>query len=70
LAVKPPSKIIALTKNRKHVGDHIFIQNRREPIPLGNIPEPLKNLILMLDSEAHRFAISHYRKLHRKRLLT
>ena len=70
LAVKPPSKIIALTKNKKHVGDHIFIQNRREPISLDNLPQPLKNLILYLDSEAHRFAIFHYRKLHRKRLLT
>ena len=63
-------KIIALTKNKKHIGDHIFIQNHREPISLEKLPEPLKNLLLMLDSEAHRFAISHYRRLHRKRLLT
>ncbi|OGF64763.1 hypothetical protein A2661_01620 [Candidatus Giovannonibacteria bacterium RIFCSPHIGHO2_01_FULL_45_24] len=70
LAVKPPSKIIALTKNKKHIGDHIFINGKTSPVPLPRLPEPLKNFILMLDSEAHRFAISHYRKLHRKRLLT
>ena len=63
-------KIIALTKNKKHIGDHIFIEKQRNPIALERLPEPLKNLILHLDSEAHRFAISHYRKLHRKSLLT
>ena len=69
LAVKPPSKIIALTKNKKHVGNHIFIAGKASPIPLTRLPEPLKNLILMLDSEAHRFALSHYRRLHRKSAL-
>jgi len=63
-------RFIALTKNKKHIGDHIFIGGETPPIPLSRLPEPLKNLILMLDSEAHRFAISHYRKLHRKHLLT
>ena len=69
LAVKPPSKIIALTKNKKHAGDHIFIGGKALPIPISRLPEPLKNFILMLDSEAHRFAISHYRKLHKKEML-
>lgn len=62
-------KIIALTKNKKHVGDHVLIASKSAPIDLSNLPEPLKNLILMLDSEAHRFAISHYRKRHRKEML-
>lgn len=61
-------KIIALTKNKKHVGDHIFISGRGKPIPLSALPLPLKNLLLNLDSEAHRFAIKHYRQLHRKML--
>ena len=69
LAVKPPSRIIALTKNKKHIGDHIFIGGKASPIPLSRLPEPLKNMLLMLDSEAHRFAISHYRRLHRKSAL-
>src|SRR3989344_4997755 len=61
-------KLIALTKNKKHVGDHIFIGGEKNPIVLAGLPPPLKNLILNLDSEAHRFAISYYRKLHRKSL--
>jgi len=68
LAVKPPSKIIALTKDKNHKGDHVFISGKFSPIPLSRLPEPLKNFILMLDSEAHRFAILHYRRLHRKSL--
>lgn len=62
--------VIAITKNKKHVGDHIFVSGKALPISIVRLPESLKNLILMLDSEAHRFAISHYRRLHRKRLLT
>ncbi len=61
-------KIIALTKNKKHVGDHIFISGKLSPIPIALLPEPLKNLILLLDNEAHRFAISHYRRSHRQSL--
>ena len=62
-------KILALTKNEKHVGDHIFINGASTPLVLSSLPRQLTNLILHLDSEAHRFAISHYRKLHRKELI-
>lgn len=70
MRVLPAAKanIIALTKNRHHIGDHIFVQNRRAPVSLDKLPHSLKNFILMMDSEAHRFAISHYRRLHRKSL--
>ena len=61
-------KIVALTKNKKHTGDHIYISGRAQPLPLGAIPLPLKNLLLNLDSEAHRFAIRHYRQSHRNML--
>jgi len=61
-------KIIALTKNKKHIGDHIYISNKKDPISLDAISLPLKNLLLNLDSEAHRFAIKHYRQSHRKML--
>ena len=60
--------LIALTKNKKHVGDHIYIAGKNEPISLNVLPPPLKNLLMHLDSEAHRFAIKHYRHLHRKML--
>ena len=59
-------KIIALTKNKKHIGEHIYISDKKEPLSLDTIPLPLKNLLLNLDSEAHRFAIKHYRRAHRK----
>src|SRR3989344_1860918 len=61
-------KIVALTKNKKHVGDHIYISGHTQPLPLDTIPSPLKNLLINLDSEAHRFAIKHYRQSHRNML--
>lgn len=66
--------IIALTKNDRHRGDHIYVGNRqpttdnKQPIPLKRLPEAVKNLILAIDAEAHRFAVSHYRFRHRKSL--
>lgn len=70
--------IIALTKNERHIGEKIFIENKpsyakasagkKEAMPLYKLPPEVKNLLLHLDSEAHRFAISYYRKLHRKSL--
>jgi len=38
-------------------------------MPLKNLPNEIKNLILNIDTEAHRFAIGYYRKLHRKTAL-
>ena len=58
--------IIALTKDIKHKGSHIFTTKEKLPIKLGSLPTSVKNLILFIDSEAHRFAIGYYRKLHRK----
>ncbi|MBI2063863.1 MAG: UvrB/UvrC motif-containing protein, partial [Candidatus Yanofskybacteria bacterium] len=70
--------IIALTKNDRHRGDHIYINNpvklsadnygksAQTNVPLTKLPLEIRNLILQVDSEAHRFAISYYRKLHRK----
>ncbi len=66
--------VIALTKNDRHRGDHIYIQESRiknselRAIPLKDLPEQAKNLILAVDGEAHRFAIAHYRRRHRKQL--
>ena len=60
-------RIIALTKNIKHKGEKITLANGS--INLSELPEGVKNLILSIDAEAHRFAISYYRKLHRKKIL-
>lgn len=60
--------IIAVTKNEHHVGEKIYISGKKYPIPLSRLPRDVKNLLLHLDSEAHRFAINYYRKLHAKSL--
>ena len=60
--------IIALTKDEKHKGTKIFVQNKKESIPLSKLPAAVKNLLLHIDSEAHRFAISYYRRTHRRAL--
>ena len=58
--------VIALTKDEKHKGHHIFSATKKTAIPLFDLPHSIKNLILFVDSEAHRFAISYYRRLHRR----
>ncbi len=58
--------IIALTKNKKHIGEKIYISGRKYPIFLTKLSPADKNLLLSINSEAHRFAIGYYRKLHRK----
>ena len=60
--------IIGLAKNKKHIGEKIYISNKRNPIALTKLSPTDKNLLLMIDSEAHRFAINFYRSLHRKKL--
>ncbi|MBI4160364.1 MAG: GIY-YIG nuclease family protein [Candidatus Yanofskybacteria bacterium] len=60
--------IVALTKNDKHRGSHIFTENKKTAILLADLPIAVRNLILQIDSEAHRFAISYYRKLHKSTL--
>lgn len=60
--------IIALAKNKKHQGEKIYIQNKKEAIPLLKLRPKARNLLLQINSEAHRFAISYYRNLHRKSL--
>ena len=60
--------IVALTKNERHLGVKFFVTGKKNPISLSKIPADVKNLLLRIDSEAHRFAISYYRNLHRKDL--
>ena len=58
--------LIALTKNKKHIGEKIYISGIKSPISLTKLSATDKNLLLTINSEAHRFAISYYRKLHRQ----
>ena len=62
-------KIIALTKDKNHKGDHIYISGKIEPLSLNGLPLSLKNFLMYLDFEAHRFAIRYYRQEHRKVLI-
>jgi len=81
LAMSPDGiPVIALTKNKKHRGVKIYLENpvksrgadalrdhrasKKAAVPLSKLPPEVRNLILQVDAEAHRFAISYYRKLH------
>ncbi|OHB22816.1 MAG: hypothetical protein A3I22_00515 [Parcubacteria group bacterium RIFCSPLOWO2_02_FULL_40_12] len=57
--------IISLAKGKQE----IFSSTLKKSMPLKNLPNEIKNLILNIDTEAHRFAIGYYRKLHRKTAL-
>ncbi len=58
--------VIGLSKNDRHIGHRLIIPGRKQPLPLIKLGPTDKNLLLSVDAEAHRFAISHYRHLHSK----
>lgn len=65
------SPIIALAKDDKHRGNHVLVSvSKKKPAqyPLTSLPEEVKNLILSVDAEAHRFAIGFYRSLHKREM--
>jgi len=59
-------KIISIAKGRQE----LFIEGQKLPILLKNIPQETQNLILQLDEEAHRFAITYHKKLRKNNLLS
>ncbi|HEY4520346.1 MAG TPA: GIY-YIG nuclease family protein [Candidatus Paceibacterota bacterium] len=61
--------VVALTKDERHTGKYIFVQGRKLAIPLSKLKASDRNLILHIDSEAHRFAIRYYRRLHGRNFL-
>ena len=58
-------KVISIAKGRRE----LFIEGKEQPIPLKNLPQEVYNLIVHLDDEAHRFALTYHRKLRKKKLL-
>ncbi len=58
-------KVISIAKGRQE----LFIENKKEPIPLKTLPQEIYNLVKLLDDEAHRFAIAYHKKLRKKNLL-
>ncbi len=64
--LKLATPVVALTKNINHIGDHILSTTIKTAIKIKKLPRAVRNLILQIDAEAHRFAIGYYRKLHRE----
>ncbi len=68
LKIKIP--IIGISKDKRHMGHQLVIPEKNPPhwriIPLTKLSPIDKNLLLTINSEAHRFAINYHRKLHRK----
>ncbi|HCC60121.1 MAG: hypothetical protein A2402_01040 [Candidatus Staskawiczbacteria bacterium RIFOXYC1_FULL_37_43] len=58
-------KVVSIAKG----GQELFIEGKNKPIPLKSLPQEIYNLILQLDSEAHRFAISYHKNLRKKNLM-
>ena len=72
-------QVIGISKNEHHVGHQLVIPGRKSAsansdgwrtIPLIKLSPVDKNLLLAIDSEAHRFAINYYRERHRRLLQT
>jgi len=58
-------KVISIAKGKRE----LLVEGKKEHIPLKNLPQDIYNLIVHLDDEAHRFAISYHKKLRSKALL-
>jgi len=58
-------KIISIAKGKRE----LIIEDQKQHIPLKNLPQEIFNLIIGLDDEAHRFAITYHKKLRRESLL-
>lgn len=56
--------VIGIIKNEKHFGERLLLGSKNKIIPLDDLPVGVKDLLLQVDSEAHRFAIQYYRKRH------
>lgn len=55
-------KVVALAKR----GNKLYIEGRKRPVLLKNLPREIFNLILQIRDEAHRFAVSYHRRLREK----
>lgn len=57
------TKIIALTKNKKHKPIKIYMSKNKKAINLKGLPPYFKNIVAKANNEAHRFAKSYHLKL-------
>lgn len=58
-------KVMAIAKKE----NKLYIENRKKPILLKNLPREIFNLVLQLRDESHRFAITYHQKLRVRDLL-
>jgi excinuclease ABC subunit C len=60
--------VISLTKDAQHKASHIFSSTLDKKTNLKDLDSEVKNLVVYVDAEAHRFAIKYYRELHARSL--
>lgn len=65
----PHIPVIAVTKDDRHQPTRIYRSGQSAATALSQLPRSLRDLVVRVDAEAHRFAISHYRKRHRAGLV-
>ena len=58
-------KVISIAKGRQE----LFIESKKEPIPLKALPQEIYNLVKHLDDEAHRFAKAYHTKVRKRAIL-
>jgi excinuclease ABC subunit C len=64
-SLTPRPRVMALAKKE----NKLYIEGRKEPVLLKNLPRGFSNLIMQLRDEAHRFALSYHHSLRRLALL-
>jgi len=62
-------RIVPLVMSIAKGKQELYIEGRKNPIPLKQLPQEIYNLVKQLDDEAHRFAITYHKKLRKKNLL-
>jgi excinuclease UvrABC nuclease subunit len=56
----------SLAKGKKQL--LVYIDKRIQYIPLSDLSAGLKNLLIAIQNESHRFAIEYHHKLYRQQL--
>ncbi|MFQ5456508.1 MAG: excinuclease ABC subunit UvrC [Nitrospirota bacterium] len=62
-------EIVALAKARDNKKERVYVKGQDTPIVLSSI-SPASHLIQQIRDESHRFAITYYRKVHKKELIS